>query len=212
MQVPDSQVPQLVLGSKLAFMNWIWYLCYIWCLKGVLLCLYNKLTLVYPITLLYTYITTYTTQAKQADSMEKTRNTSSNPRASIVSPLSSHIPSLPPDTHLHLHAHPTQLAHQALRRRQLHDPRPELHCHCEYERALRHTDHGDSNPPTRQATSTTASQGDSHRDVLVGNLHHGLHHSQGVLLVEEPVDSQYRPELGKQGVFRRCHRRLVTGD
>ncbi|KAE8146585.1 hypothetical protein BDV25DRAFT_48283 [Aspergillus avenaceus] len=44
MQVPESKVPDLVLGSKLAFMNWIWYLCYIWCLKGVLLCLYNKLT------------------------------------------------------------------------------------------------------------------------------------------------------------------------
>ncbi|ODM15892.1 hypothetical protein SI65_08733 [Aspergillus cristatus] len=44
MQVPDSQVPKLELGSKLAFMNWIWYMCYIWCLKGVLLCLYNKLT------------------------------------------------------------------------------------------------------------------------------------------------------------------------
>lgn len=44
MQVPDSQVPRLELGSKLAFMNWIWYLCYIWSLKGVLLCLYNKLT------------------------------------------------------------------------------------------------------------------------------------------------------------------------
>lgn len=46
MQVPDTQVPKLVLGSKLAFMNWIWYLCYVWCLKGVLLCLYNKLTYV----------------------------------------------------------------------------------------------------------------------------------------------------------------------
>lgn len=49
MQVPDSQVPKLVLGSKLAFTNWIWYLCYIWCLKGVLLCLYNKLTCVSPV-------------------------------------------------------------------------------------------------------------------------------------------------------------------
>lgn len=46
MQVLDSQVPKLELGSKLAFMNWIWYMCYIWCLKGVLLCLYNKLTYV----------------------------------------------------------------------------------------------------------------------------------------------------------------------
>lgn len=49
MLVPDAQVPHLELGSKLAFMNWIWYLCYIWCLKGVLLCLYNKLT--YGLTL-----------------------------------------------------------------------------------------------------------------------------------------------------------------
>ncbi|KAL2014360.1 hypothetical protein VTN00DRAFT_1885 [Thermoascus crustaceus] len=44
MEVPESRVPSIVLGSKLAFMNWIWYLCYIWCLKGVLLCLYSKLT------------------------------------------------------------------------------------------------------------------------------------------------------------------------
>lgn len=44
MLVPDSQVPQLVTGSKLAFTNWIWYMCYIWCLKSVLLCLYWKLT------------------------------------------------------------------------------------------------------------------------------------------------------------------------
>jgi hypothetical protein len=29
-------------------MNWIWYICYIWCLKGVLLCLYWKLTYVNP--------------------------------------------------------------------------------------------------------------------------------------------------------------------
>ncbi|KAH8433347.1 uncharacterized protein LDX57_010982 [Aspergillus melleus] len=44
MQVPESKVPDMILGSKLAFMNWIWYLCYIWCLKGVLLCLYHKMT------------------------------------------------------------------------------------------------------------------------------------------------------------------------
>ncbi|KAL4938769.1 hypothetical protein BDV06DRAFT_231539 [Aspergillus oleicola] len=44
MQVPESQIPNMILGSKLAFMNWIWYICYIWCLKGVLLCLYWKLT------------------------------------------------------------------------------------------------------------------------------------------------------------------------
>ncbi|KAL4966032.1 uncharacterized protein BDV14DRAFT_199481 [Aspergillus stella-maris] len=44
MQVPEAQIPDMILGSKLAFMNWIWYMCYIWCLKGVLLCLYWKLT------------------------------------------------------------------------------------------------------------------------------------------------------------------------
>ncbi|CEL02129.1 hypothetical protein ASPCAL03301 [Aspergillus calidoustus] len=44
MLVPDNQIPDMVRGSKLAFMNWIWYICYIWCLKGVLLCLYWKLT------------------------------------------------------------------------------------------------------------------------------------------------------------------------
>ncbi|OQE26158.1 hypothetical protein PENFLA_c007G03346 [Penicillium flavigenum] len=44
MLVPDSKIPHMILGSKLAFMNWIWYICYIWCLKGVLLCLYWKLT------------------------------------------------------------------------------------------------------------------------------------------------------------------------
>lgn len=51
MQVPGSQAQKLVTGSKLAFMNWIWYLCCIWCLKGVLLCLYNKLTYVDVATL-----------------------------------------------------------------------------------------------------------------------------------------------------------------
>jgi hypothetical protein len=46
MLVPDNQIPDMVRGSKLAFMNWIWYICYIWSLKGVLLCLYWKLTYV----------------------------------------------------------------------------------------------------------------------------------------------------------------------
>jgi hypothetical protein len=46
MLVPDSKIANMILGSKLAFMNWIWYICYIWCLKGVLLCLYWKLTYV----------------------------------------------------------------------------------------------------------------------------------------------------------------------
>lgn len=44
MLVPTSKIPDMILGSKLAFMNWIWYMCYIWCCKGVLLCLYFKLT------------------------------------------------------------------------------------------------------------------------------------------------------------------------
>lgn len=44
MQVPESKVPDMILGSKLAFVNWMWYLSYIWCLKGVLLCLYHKMT------------------------------------------------------------------------------------------------------------------------------------------------------------------------
>ncbi|KAL4880657.1 hypothetical protein BJY04DRAFT_219127 [Aspergillus karnatakaensis] len=44
MLVPDSQISDMIRGSKLAFMNWIWYICYIWCLKGLLLCLYWKLT------------------------------------------------------------------------------------------------------------------------------------------------------------------------
>ncbi|KAJ5176540.1 uncharacterized protein N7482_002417 [Penicillium canariense] len=44
MLVPDSKVPDMILGSKLAFSNWIWYMTYIWCQKGVLLCLFWKLT------------------------------------------------------------------------------------------------------------------------------------------------------------------------
>lgn len=48
MKVPDSQIPKLALGLKLAFMNWIWYICYIWSLKGVLLWFYSKLTYVLP--------------------------------------------------------------------------------------------------------------------------------------------------------------------
>lgn len=47
MLIPTSQMSNMILGSKLAFMNWIWYMCYIWCLKGVLLCLYWKLTYVH---------------------------------------------------------------------------------------------------------------------------------------------------------------------
>ncbi|EME47820.1 hypothetical protein DOTSEDRAFT_69676 [Dothistroma septosporum NZE10] len=43
MLVPDSQIPAMTLGSKLAFMNWIWYISLIWALKGVLLTIYVKL-------------------------------------------------------------------------------------------------------------------------------------------------------------------------
>ncbi|KAK5128261.1 hypothetical protein LTR85_002928 [Meristemomyces frigidus] len=43
LEVPDSKIPDLVMGSKLAFLNWIWYMCFIWCLKGVLLNLYYKI-------------------------------------------------------------------------------------------------------------------------------------------------------------------------
>jgi hypothetical protein len=49
LEVPDSKMPKMILGSKLAFMNWIWYISYLWSLKGVLLCLYWKLTLVMAI-------------------------------------------------------------------------------------------------------------------------------------------------------------------
>ncbi|KAJ5805553.1 uncharacterized protein N7503_003155 [Penicillium pulvis] len=44
LEVPDSKIALMTLGSKLAFTNWIWYISYLWSLKGVLLCLYWKLT------------------------------------------------------------------------------------------------------------------------------------------------------------------------
>ena len=43
LEVPNRDIPHLVLGSKIAFMNWLWYITFIWCLKGVLLALYFKL-------------------------------------------------------------------------------------------------------------------------------------------------------------------------
>jgi hypothetical protein len=46
MQVPDSQVAVLVLGSKLAYAAWVFYILLIWSLKSVLLCLYVRLTYV----------------------------------------------------------------------------------------------------------------------------------------------------------------------
>ncbi|GME23932.1 uncharacterized protein K452DRAFT_318259 [Neofusicoccum parvum] len=43
--VPDSQLPSLVLGSKIAFGVWITYICYVWSLKIVLLSLYRRVTM-----------------------------------------------------------------------------------------------------------------------------------------------------------------------
>ncbi|CRG83327.1 putative protein Mb3657 [Talaromyces islandicus] len=45
MQVPDNQVPILVLGSKLAYAAWVFYILLIWSLKSVLLSLYIRLTM-----------------------------------------------------------------------------------------------------------------------------------------------------------------------
>ncbi|KAI1139214.1 hypothetical protein F5Y05DRAFT_341416 [Hypoxylon sp. FL0543] len=45
LEVPDSEVPRLILGSKLAYSAWVFYILGIWTLKGVLLCLYNRLTM-----------------------------------------------------------------------------------------------------------------------------------------------------------------------
>ena len=44
MQVPDSEVPRLIKGSKLAFAAWIFYIGLVWSLKAVLLFLYNRMT------------------------------------------------------------------------------------------------------------------------------------------------------------------------
>lgn len=88
MQVPDEQVPRLELGSKLAFMNWIWYLCYIWCLKGVLLCLYNKLTSVLPspsLALPPQQPSKLTQLANYCTEKERTASTSSGPHPASAS-------------------------------------------------------------------------------------------------------------------------------
>ncbi|KAI0832183.1 hypothetical protein F5Y06DRAFT_281240 [Hypoxylon sp. FL0890] len=45
LEVPDGDVPRLTLGSKLAYAAWVFYILGIWTLKGVLLCLYNRLTM-----------------------------------------------------------------------------------------------------------------------------------------------------------------------
>ena len=46
MAVPDDEVPQLVKGSKHAYVAWVFYIALIWSLKGVLLFFYNRLTFV----------------------------------------------------------------------------------------------------------------------------------------------------------------------
>lgn len=43
MEVPPENVPKLTLGSKIVFMNWLWYISLLWCLKGILLTLYTKI-------------------------------------------------------------------------------------------------------------------------------------------------------------------------
>ncbi|GIZ38613.1 hypothetical protein CKM354_000202500 [Cercospora kikuchii] len=43
MQVPDDKLPRMILGSKLAVINWYWYITLLWSLKGVLLMVYVKL-------------------------------------------------------------------------------------------------------------------------------------------------------------------------
>lgn len=48
MEVPDSEVPRLVKGSKHAYVAWILYILLIWSLKAVLLLLYTKLAFVIP--------------------------------------------------------------------------------------------------------------------------------------------------------------------
>ncbi|KAI1505685.1 hypothetical protein F5X99DRAFT_215397 [Biscogniauxia marginata] len=45
MEIPDSEVPQIVKGSKHAYVAWVFYILLIWSLKAVLLFLYNRLTM-----------------------------------------------------------------------------------------------------------------------------------------------------------------------
>ncbi|KAI9926619.1 hypothetical protein ASPWEDRAFT_187222 [Aspergillus wentii DTO 134E9] len=42
--IPDSQVPQLVKGSKHAYAAWIFYILLVWSLKGVVIFLYSRIT------------------------------------------------------------------------------------------------------------------------------------------------------------------------
>lgn len=46
MQIPDSEVPRLRQGSIFAFIAWLSYIFMVWSFKGVLMFLYNRLTLV----------------------------------------------------------------------------------------------------------------------------------------------------------------------
>ncbi|KAJ5577709.1 uncharacterized protein N7459_006673 [Penicillium hispanicum] len=86
--IPESSMASLTLGSRLAFMNWIWYMCFIWCLKG-------------------------------------TRNMASPSCLGRGGLLRPDLAGVYPDTHLHLHAGPSELAGPALSRSH---PPPQSHC------------------------------------------------------------------------------------
>lgn len=44
LQVPVADEADLIFGSKIAFMNWIWYISMIWSLKAMLLILYSRIS------------------------------------------------------------------------------------------------------------------------------------------------------------------------
>lgn len=44
LEVPVEMEADLILGSKIAFMNWIWYISMIWSLKAMLLILYSRIS------------------------------------------------------------------------------------------------------------------------------------------------------------------------
>ena len=44
LEVPVEMEADMIFGSKLAFMNWIWYISYIWSLKAMLLFLYARIS------------------------------------------------------------------------------------------------------------------------------------------------------------------------
>ena len=46
LEIPDSEVRRYIKGSKHAFAAWVFYILGVWTLKGVLLLIYKKLTLV----------------------------------------------------------------------------------------------------------------------------------------------------------------------